>query len=83
MKPNKERSPNWGGKRPGAGRKSSTEPMQKILVALPVDIIAAIDAISKSMGESRNATFRRAVLAFLMRTDGNSRETDDAEKNKD
>lgn len=66
MKPSeKERSPNWGGTRPGAGRKPHEGNSLKVLVSLPTEHVRALDDIANQTGESRNSVLRRAVVAFL------------------
>lgn len=66
MKPSeKKHSTNWGGSRPGAGRKPREGAVRKFLVSLPLEQVAALDDLARQGGESRNAVLRRAVLAFL------------------
>jgi predicted HicB family RNase H-like nuclease len=60
-------SPNWGGKRPNAGRKPRREAVKKFPVCLPQEDVTALDEIAQKMGESRNSVIRRAILAFLGR----------------
>ena len=69
MKSEKEHSPNWGGRRPGAGRKPPACPVKKILLYLPVGTLEEIDDQAEKTGESRNAILRRAIHAFLGKGD--------------
>lgn len=62
----KDHSQNWGGKRPGAGRKSEGGDKAMIVsLSLQKDYVDELDEIARKTGESRNAVLRRAVIAFL------------------
>lgn len=62
----KDRSPNWGGARTGAGRKYQGGAQTAIVsLSLPKDLVEKLDEIARNKEESRNAVLRLAVVGFL------------------
>lgn len=57
-----EHSPNWGGARPGGGRKPTGRKVKTYALVLPPDLVAAIDAAAAEQGASRSR-----VVADILR----------------
>ena len=57
-------SKNWGGERPGAGRKNP-DPTVKVSVTVPESVLRQVEAETRRTGESRSEAISRLLVAAL------------------
>lgn len=60
-----QHSPNWGGARPGGGRKPTGRKVKTSAFALPPELVEALDAAAADRGVSKSKLVADAIRVYL------------------